>query len=435
MKVQENIGKISWSMADKLLYILYGFVMLFQIKALVPEEFGVYYQFNNLHIWIFIVSDSFALQSIIQFGAVRENRPKVNLLALFLHAGITLGAAALLFLFKEGIGDLINQPRFDEIALYLPLLAMLFIPRTYCIKFIYREHKMHFLFFVNFAWLGTMTALTVWMLLTKSMLLFEDMVFISYSGAFVSSIAAVVLTFKYLEFSFKGDLSLKKVSSFGLPLMLYNSLQSMPKLLDVYVLGYFFSSSAVGIYSSAKVLFRFFEEALNGAHGLVYPAAVRKVTQENYKELNDLMTKAVSFMVVSFGIIIIMLEIGLSDFIVRTFLSEKYVPAIDRFNLLALAGVVLPLSVLSSVIVAAGKPGTVLKIVLISIAASGVVFFVSGLSGAESATPLGYMTYIFVSSLLYFVYVNRNFGFKKRDLFRAFGDSKHYLKKFLKRVK
>lgn len=433
MRVQENIGKISWSIADKGLYILYGFVLLFQIKALLPEDFGLFTQFNNLHTWIFIISDSFALQSIIQFGAKHENRPKVNLLTLIIHIVIALGSVSTIFIFQDAIGAIVNQPRFNEIAAALPIMAILFIPRTYCIKFIYREHKMHFLFLVNFAWLGTMSALTVYLITIQKNLDFSDMLFISYIGAAASSFIAIILTFRELKFGFKGTISLKKLTNFGTPLVIYNSLHSMPKLLDVYVLQYFFSTSAIGIYSSAKALFRFFEEAINGAHGLVYPAAVRKAEQNNTKELNDLMTKSVSFIFIAFLFVVILLEFGFSKLIIESFLSSSYVNAIGQFNLMALSALALPFAILSSLIVATGKPRVVLKIVFVSLIASLLAFLLTGFIGEEAIVPLGYMVYIFVSGLLYFLYVNRNFDFKVVEILRAIGDSKHFIQNYFKK--
>lgn len=407
--------------------------MLFQIRALAPEDFAVFTQFNNLHIWIFIISDSFALQSIIQFGAKLENRPKVNLIALLLHICIILGAVLLLFSFKNTLAVMINQPRFPEIATALIAMAVLFIPRTYCIKFIFREHKMHHLFLADFAWLGTMSIATIYLVYNKTTLDFSDMLFISYLGSGLSSLTAVLLTLKYLKFSVYGSISWKRITGFGTPLVIYNSLNSVPKLLDVYVLQYFFSPAIVGVYASAKTLFRFFEEAINGAHGLVYPAAVRKAEQKNDKELKDLMTKAVSFIFIAFSLSVILLEFGLSRLIIETFLSNAYIDSIERFNLLAIAAVALPLAILSSVIVAVGKPLVVLKIVIVSLVVSFATFVVTGYIGSEALIPLGYMAYIFVSGLLYFLYVNKNYNFKFIEIFRSIGDSTHFIKNYLKR--
>jgi len=44
-----------------------------------------------------------------------------------------------------------------------------------------------------------------------------------------------------------------------------------------------FSTSVVGIYYSAKTLFRFFEETANAAVSLVYPAAVRALESKNFR--------------------------------------------------------------------------------------------------------------------------------------------------------
>ena len=161
MRIQEHIDKISWTFADKGIYVLYGlFTVMFQIHYLSPTDFGLFTLLNNLNIWILIISDGFALMSIIQFGNRAENRGKVNLIALVMHLCITLGASLIFYLLKHPISELFSEPRMSELALYLPILVLMNIPRTYCMKFIYRDRVFKKLFAIDAFLFGTMIITT-----------------------------------------------------------------------------------------------------------------------------------------------------------------------------------------------------------------------------------------------------------------------------------
>jgi O-antigen/teichoic acid export membrane protein len=427
MKVQEHLDKISWSIADKFLYILYGLVLLFQMKALDPRDLGLYALLINLHTWIFIVSDAY-LTNLIQFGMNPENRRLVNTYSFIIEFILSFGVAVIFYVCQGPITTLFNEPRIKDVANYLPWLCLIFIPRTFCLKLIYRDHEMKKLFFVDLAFFGTMGIITAYLLLKKPHLTFNYMVFIYFSGSILSTLTSIVLTFRKLEFGVKGNIKLKRLISFGFPLMLNSSLNSLPRQLDLYIVQFFFSTSVVGIYYSAKTLFRFFEETANAAIGLIYPAAVRQLEKKNYKGLNDLMTKASSFIFIAFLIIIAILELGLSRILIEWFLPFKYHLAVEHFNVLLLAAFGLPFVILSTIINAAEKPYTVLLYVVISVILSLGTYYIVGLSGNQYLIPLGIIVYLISFGTMCFIYVNRHFDFKFRQIFRAVGDSYQYIK-------
>jgi hypothetical protein len=111
LKLQDNIGLVSWTAFDKITYILYGVVSLLQMKYLEPDHLGLFALLINLHTWIFIISDSLALQNIIQFGVERENRKIVNLYSLILLIILTLGSSLIFYLFRHPLSDLFEEGR------------------------------------------------------------------------------------------------------------------------------------------------------------------------------------------------------------------------------------------------------------------------------------------------------------------------------------
>src|SRR5574343_1568561 len=123
MKIQHHLGKITWSFADKLLFVAYGFVTFYQIAHLAPAEYGIFILLFNISSYILNVSDSFALHPLIQFGADENDRPKVNLITLILHTSIMLGLSLIIFLIYLLFENIFNEGNFVNIIWYLPIFA------------------------------------------------------------------------------------------------------------------------------------------------------------------------------------------------------------------------------------------------------------------------------------------------------------------------
>ena len=432
MKVQENIGLITWSVADKCLFIIYGIVSLIQMRYAEPSELGLYALLMNLHTWILVVTDSFALQNIIQFGAREEDRPKVNTLGIVLQFIIIFIVCLTLFILQQPLSVFFKEPRLVEVAAFLPVIALLFIPRSLCIKFMYRDHQMKKLFFSNLAFFGTMTVITVVLISKYHNLSFENLFFIYVSGTLIGSLYIIIISRDKLRFAFKGPFQLKKIIKFSLPLTLTSGFNFVPKQLDVFLIQYFFSTSVVGVYYAAKNLFRVFEEALNAANGLVYPASVRFISKDDKQSLHELMTKSVSFLLFTFFITVVILEAGAGSFIIKLFLPIKYHFAIEQFNLLLVGACFIPFFILPSIINASGRPILILGFVIVAVIMSFITFVIVGISGNENLIPLGSIVYTASLGIMCFIYVNRKYDFKTREIFRAFKDSINYLKKYLK---
>lgn len=428
LNIREHIGKITWTGADKALFVLYGLVSLVQMRYLEPADLGLWGLLAGINTWIFIVSDGLALQSVIQFGPREESRGKLHLYALALHSGITLGAAATVFAASGLISKALVLPRFREIALALPIYVALMIPRTYCLKFLYRDYELRNVFFMNLAFFLPPAALTLYFIMSKGALDFGDMILIAFSGAAASSITAATLARKKLVFGFKGETKAREILNFGLPVMLTSSLHSAPKYLDLYVVQYFFSTSAVGVYFSAKTLFRFFEDAVNAAHGLVYPASVKRLGKNDPEGFTAVMTKSASFVLFAFAAIALMLEAGGTRLLVETFLPEKYYYAIGQFNLLVVGAIFMPFFLLSSVITATGRPDAVLKHTAIAAAVSFATFFLVGYFDARGLIPLGIVVYCATLAALFYNYARLRLGFKPAHIFRAAPDVWRYLR-------
>lgn len=431
MRIQEHIDKISWSIADKMLFFLYGVVSIFQMRALPIDEWGLFGLMIALLTWIFIVIDSFALQNIIQFGMNENNRKKVNTYALIIQIVLAIIIASIIFLFRFDLATFFDENRLIIIGKFLPILIFLFIPRSYVIKLIYRKQDFKKLFIVDVSFFGTMTLMTFYFIFANRYLTFIDMITIYFFGSGISSLISIFLLKKDLQFSLKGNIELITLFKFSVPWTIYSALNYLPRVIDLLFVQYFFKTEATGVYYSAKNLFRVFDEALNASFGLVYPAAVRQIEKGNITALNDLMTKSVSFLFISYVVIVVSLESGLSNFLITNVLPYSYHNAVGQFNLLLVGALVMPILMLSPIITALGKPQVVLLFSAIGLIFTVVILYLVGIVGQFSYVPLGLVTYFYVSAILSFWYMNKKYNFTIKTLFRAIRDSKEFVKSFL----
>ena len=421
MKLSSHLGKITWSLADKGLYVAFALIQIVQVKALGPEVYGVFSLLVALNTWIMIVSDGSALAGIIQFGTDPNERKRVNALGLLIHTGVVAVAALLVYVFQSPLTELFNTPEFVSVAVMLPLYCLLSLPRMFCLKLIYRDMRMKDLFIIDMVWFGVRAAMTVWAISTDSLHTFEDIIRIDFAGMGASSLAALFFTRKQMEFSFKGDITLGMYLRYGVPLAVATALNSTPRLLDVFVIAAFFGVGVAGVYTPAKNLYRFFEQAFDAVVTLLYPAAVRMISQQRMTDLQILVTKAVSFTLIPTIVALIVLELGGSKLIVPL-LGQQYVDSVGHFNVLIIAALGMPFVLMSSIIAAMGNSTMVVKYSAIGLVVGmSTLFFVSYM-GWSNLVGLGLVVNTIVVGLLCTGFVRRSVHFPFSALLRAVHD-------------
>lgn len=411
-----------------MLYLLYGLFHLVQINFLEPDQYGFYALLISFNTWIFMVSDALALQGLIQFGYREENRKKVNAISLIIHFALTMSVSLSIFLLKAPFSEFFHEPKLINIATILPFLTLLTIPKTYAVKMLYRNHQLKYIFWVNFVFFMSMIAVTLYLILKYDHLNFEYMAMIYLIGTTLGSSAGIYIIRKELKFNFKGDINFNKYLKFSIPFTLSSTLFSVPKMLDVFLIQKFFSAAHVGVYQSAKTLFRVFDVSGDAAYGLIYPSAVKQIENNNKEGLLALITKSVSFMFAAFLFAVIVLELGLSEILITHLLPDKYNAAVGYFNLLLLAGLAIPFMTMSLVIYAEAKPTLVLVISIISVVFFGIAFYIVGQLQLENLIPLGLIIFNIIYGFLCFGYVIKKYKFPLKMIFRAFWDTTNFLK-------
>jgi len=422
MRLKEHIDKVSWSVADKFLFVIYGIVTIVQFNAMKPEEMGLFALLITIFNWIFIISDSFALQNLIQFGQRKHDRGFINFVVSSFHITITLGASLLMLLFGNPLSVFFNEPRLIEVFEFLIILTFFNIPRTYAIKIFYRDTNMRRLFFTNAMYFGVMTFATLSVVFYKRFLTFNELVYIYLIGTLISSLVALFYIKNELTFRLKGQTRLKEIINFSVPYTLTSAIHLAPRQLDVYLIQYFFQTKIVGIYFLAKNLFRAFEEIVNAANGLIYPAAVRQIAKNDFNSLFDMATKALSYILFFNMFTIILLNLGLTDLFIKWFLPEKYYLAIPFFNLLSFVAIGLPFTILGSVLIAFNQPTKTMKIMSISLVFWLLSFIVVGIINRPLLIPVPHIIYFFILSLLLFLETNKHINISFKDILRFIPD-------------
>lgn len=436
VRLREHIGTLSWAVASRLLFVGYGFVVLIQIAVVPPHEYGLFALLVNVQTWIFILSDSSALLGLIQFGAKPEERPRVNLLVAFLHVSIAMGLAGLFGAFRYPLAQLFQEPQLLRVAQLLVPFCAVSVPRTFCVKLLYRDLAMRQVFWLDFSWVGTMAVLTLWFFWRRELEEFGDLALIALVGMGVSSAVGVVMCWPLLRFGWKGQTQLGDIVRFTFPQTVASALHTGLRQLDVYAVQYFFGVAVVGVYHVAKTFYRVFDTVFDLVSGILYPAAVRLFSAGAVEELRVLLAKTMSVTLFGMGALLVFLELGGAELVLRPLVAADYEGAIVYFRLLAIGGLGIPFAVLGSAILALGRSRRVLvHIAAATLLGLGTLVGV-GLAGIPPLAPMGMVVYTLALGILNVAFIRTYFRLPWRELFRVVADVQGLLQSlFSQRVK
>lgn len=435
MKLSENIDKVFWSLIDKGLYVLYGLVSLLQFRRLEPSVLGIYALLIGIHTWFFIVVDSLFYQGIIQFGFDKNTERRTNTFALLSSICFILLATFTFSLLSDTWVKFFREPGLSLVASYLPYLAILTIPRVFTLKFAFKHSNMFQVFIVNSAFFLPMSILTIILFFRLPAFNFQTMMLIYFTGTAISSLTGIILLGKYIRIGFQGTLRFKEYFSFGVSVLGFTISQSIPRQLDVFILQYFFQSKIVGIYYSAKTLFRLFEEGLNAGYALVYPTTVRLIAKNRRNEIQSLIAKSTSFTFIIISFAFLFLELGGSKLIIQFLLPARYSLSISYFNLMIIGALFMPFQLGISVLIAEHRLHIVSIFILASALTSLSVMLCVGFLQNQQLIPLGIVTYYFLLGLLSYFYISKNYQYKINHLLYGLKDIINFIKQKISVVK
>ena len=418
-------------MLDKALFMAYGLIRLYQVSLMNPSEFGLFALLDAIIIAISTLTDSFALKGIVKYGSRIDERAKFNALIAISHIGLSGIFCAGLYLAGQNIARLFGEQNLIHVTEYVPILMILTLPRLFFIKFLLRETQMRSVFIANGSWFFTMIGLTIYLGMHKGELNLSDMVYISGAGTAIGSLVGGLLAFRSIEFAMPSMHVFREFIRFGAYQVAWNIPATIMRHLDVYIVQYFFGTAIVGIFQSAKTLYRFFEALIDGISGLYYPALVRMHARGDRKAEHAMTSKIISFTMFAMTGIVILFQLGMGEWLVTTFLSQKYLMAYQHFSLLMLTAIILPMMITAIIFITRDHMKALLGNAVISSLIGIIVSILIGLSGQSEFIALGTMSYTFTFSLIGIVYAIKQGIFHPMDFFRAIPDTVYFVKSYL----
>jgi O-antigen/teichoic acid export membrane protein len=431
MRIQDHLGKITWTMLDKVLFMAYGLIRLYQVSMMNPSEFGLFALLDAIIIAISTLTDSFALNGIVKYGSRLQERAKFNALIALSHVGLSGILCLSIYLAGNEIARLFGEQQLIHVAEYVPILMLLTIPRLFFIKFLLRETQMRSVFIANGSWFFTMIGLTIYLGMQKGELSLSDMVYISGAGTTIGSLAGGLLAFRSIEFAKPTMSVFREFIRFGAFQVAWNIPATIMRHLDVYIVQYFFGTAIVGIFQSAKTLYRFFEALIDGISGLYYPALVRMHARGDRKAEHAMTSKIISFTMFAMTGIVIIFQMGIGEWLVTMFLSQKYLLAYQHFSLLMLTAIILPMMITAIIFITRDHMKALLANAVISSLTGIIVSIFIGMSGHSELIALGTMSYTFTFSLIGIIYAIKQEIFYPMDFFRAIPDTLHFAQALL----
>jgi O-antigen/teichoic acid export membrane protein len=423
MKITQHLNKISWSVADKTTFALYGIATIAVLQVTNSIEFGLFTLFNNLHNFILAIGSYLGLQSLLHFSSDENEKPLINTYSLINLTIVISFITVIIFLFQNQIANILNEPNVIVIIQSLPVLMLISIPRYFVVFIMYRELKMLQVFVANLVYFGTMSGIIFYCVFTNRFLYCTDMIHITYLGSALSTVVAFILTFNYWKFSLKGATKYLDVVRYSAKYAVTGITLTLPKTLDVFAIQLFFGTHIVGLYAPAKTIFRFIDDAMNTVYAMIYAPTVKYFAANDIHSLNKLISKAISILMIGFIFITVICWSGGSN-ILEYFLPERFVLAIPFFNILMLSAILMPITLLITTISASGKPEIVSKYIIYSFVFWAISFYVIGTYFQEHEKLVAIPNLIFTAILSFFLfrYANKNYTLKFKQLFRSIFD-------------
>jgi len=430
MRLSDHLSKATWSFADKALYAGYGFVRLVQVHAMAKQEFGVFSVFDTAFMILFTLSDGYILQALVKFGADENRRGETLTITFAAHVAFLTIASFLLVLFRAPLAGLFQEPRYIDVLTAMPLLCILTVPRTYGLKFFQMLIRTREIFFIDFAFFGTMAVATAYRLYTHTFNTADDFIAVNIAGAIGGSVVAIALAAPHARFHLRiKKNSVREMAPFGF----YQGSAVLTTILqqyaDVFILQYFSNAAQVANYASARIFYRAFESVRDAVTTILYPAVARLHVQRRFAEMRVLVEKTMSFVLIAMIPVVVFCELGGSAFLFHLFFGMKYDESIPIFNVLALFGLILPFILNFNVLTGLGESKPIFRIAIIASLASLIGNFI--LVPQFQAMGAAY-TLIFasiVSGALATREVKKSVPFTWISLFRGVGDGMEFVKK------
>ncbi len=433
MEFGKHIGKGLWGFADKSLVVIYVLGFIFLVIRVIPEhEYGYFVIVQAIFILITALSTSFALQPLIKFAAETETYGSIATSSFLLHFGFLLFASVCVVLIRQPLATLLdasNSLYLANLFLFIPLLIFASFIKSFLISLLQTRFRIAQIFWIDSVFfLGSL--LLFYIAKNFSMLhTARDVIYITATTHFLSTLAAVLLTKKIIKFEKIIDCgTFTKVFQFGKYSLASSLSFSLYAQMDIFLLSYFGGVTQVAIYSAAKIFTRIFDVFNQVIQLFVVPASSKLNARNDTTSLQVLIEKSIWFSTLTLVPLLLLLLFG-AEFLINIFYKGRYSEATLPLKIFGILALIIPwFSVLPSVLVGIGKVKEGLYLSWFFIVVSLILFSIFiPIFGAVGAAMSTIIASVILSICSAFV-VNKFIKIRLQQLFSRTTDIKEFLK-------
>jgi len=387
-RVDKFINKGLWAAASQIIQLVYGIAAIFLIvKALPSEEFGTYILSQGIVRIIVMVGSALVFRHMVRELSVNDWDPKIPVNAFALSFLFNLIAIIPFIYFSDQLSDLLNTPL---LATLIPLAIPIQLAGQFFKNFVHRliisSRNPKRLFILNSVYFVILAVGLVYLNSQRDGIDAEQIIYLTAIAGFVSAIVGWLLSWDILK---RSNLVLsfnqqKKIINFGKYVVGSASANTMANNIDSYIIAYILGPLQVAMYSSAKVIFRFYQVISQMMDITVFPYGSKLVQEGRIEELKALYEKLLCFIyLVLFPVNII--AILLSKSVFELLYGGRYEGAYLIMQLLIVGATISPaVSLNAFVFLSLEKPKTVFFGRMINIILVAVVgFILTSMMGPE----------------------------------------------------
>ncbi len=322
-----------------------GLAFIVPQKVIGERHYGVYATAQAMLTALYMLTDSLALQPMVNFGMVPERRREAYTVAAVVHILFIAPISIAVYLFRAQIGQFLNDDLFVPTLALFPLTAAGFLLRNYFLKVAQLHINTKATFLIDLAWIGTTIALILDGWRRGSLATAADMMMISAIASGVSSLVGLVMYGGTIRFTRRIEREHTiRMLRFGLAQSGSAATLALQTQGDILILKTFVTSEVVANYDAAKKFFRGFEAIRDAGSMFVWPAAARLSVQHRNDELVRLVEKMIAFMLIVIIPAVALMWILPLDTYFDIIYKGKYSGAADIFRILSLAALAIPFS-------------------------------------------------------------------------------------------
>ncbi len=438
MNLSEHLNSGIWTVADKVLLLLYGFgVIILVANVLPPEEFGAFSLFQSIFLILGVLADSIFLQPMVKFASEHEAEvPEVLAGSFNLYVSSMLVSGFIFAGFAETLGTMFRSPELTRMMPLLTVFIALTIFRNVGIRYQQIFLRINAIFWIDLAFFGPVLILTV---LANALGMFHtamDFLILNLIGGGLSSIVAIgfcARAFRTMPLFRVPRQEYSRMMSFARYQAGTSALLTLQQWADVLIVGLYYTPSEVAVYTAAKNMYRFLDAVREGATLLVVPLTSKLYTQGDFKGLSNLIEK---MLFISFAALVpLSLVLALGAYpLLHILYKGQYDAAVTVFQILILTGFTLPLALVgTNALIGMGKARSLFMATLGAVA----TFFVASYFLVPYMASRGAALAVFISmtvlAILQFFAMRQEVQLSARGIMGRASDARRFVKERKKR--